>query len=69
MAIWKFQTARHRGWTLLTTLQLGDNVDTVDFVRDTLAVGTTAGLELWRMESEGDVVVWDRVWQRSVEYA
>ncbi|KAL7418926.1 regulator of (H+)-ATPase in vacuolar membrane [Cryptotrichosporon argae] len=54
-----------RTWAVHSTLVIGAPVTCLDYRAGMLALGTQAGLEMWRVDPQASVVVWDRVWCRS----
>ncbi|WOO80078.1 Regulator of V-ATPase in vacuolar membrane protein 1 [Vanrija pseudolonga] len=50
-------------WVVHSTIVASASISSLDYQTGTAALGTAAGVELWRVEPEAEVVVWDRVWK------
>ncbi|KAK4688553.1 rabconnectin-3a, partial [Tremellales sp. Uapishka_1] len=51
-------------WKVHSTVVASSSIKCLDLQSGTLVLGTQDGMELWRMEADLDVVVWDRLWDR-----
>ncbi|OCF41725.1 hypothetical protein I317_04429 [Kwoniella heveanensis CBS 569] len=66
VVLWRYLSSKgNAGWTVHSTVVATSCITCLDFVAGTLALGTKNGIELWRMNPQAEVVVWDRLWERS----
>ncbi|EIW73255.1 hypothetical protein TREMEDRAFT_24795 [Tremella mesenterica DSM 1558] len=62
VVIWQYSKRR---WTVHSTILSSNPITRLDFQHGTLVLGTSAGMEVWRMDPSAQVTVWDRLWERA----
>ncbi|KAK8845415.1 hypothetical protein IAR55_006128 [Kwoniella newhampshirensis] len=66
VVLWQYLPSRSRGnWNVHSTVVASSPITCLDFLAGTLVLGTQQGIEYWRMDPKAEVVVWDRLWERS----
>ncbi|WVQ94063.1 hypothetical protein IAU59_001141 [Kwoniella sp. CBS 9459] len=66
VVLWRYLSSKgNAGWTVHSTVVATSSITCLDFVAGTLVIGSRNGIEFWRMDPQAEVVVWDRLWERS----
>ncbi|KAK6905133.1 hypothetical protein I203_105952 [Kwoniella mangroviensis CBS 8507] len=66
VVFWQYLTTKKAGsWNVHSTIVASSSISSLDFRAGTLALGTKNGIEYWRMDPQAEVVVWDRLWERT----
>ncbi|WWC85740.1 uncharacterized protein L201_000606 [Kwoniella dendrophila CBS 6074] len=66
VVFWQYISTRKVGsWAVYSTILASSPVKSLDFRAGALVLGTQNGIEYWRMDPQAEVVVWDRLWERS----
>nr|XP_019048640.1 WD-repeat protein [Kwoniella bestiolae CBS 10118]OCF27570.1 WD-repeat protein [Kwoniella bestiolae CBS 10118] len=66
VVLWQYLSSKKAGsWAVHSTVLASNPIQSLDFRAGTLVLGTQNGIEYWRMNPQAEVVVWDRLWERS----
>ncbi|WVO14859.1 hypothetical protein L204_102498 [Cryptococcus depauperatus] len=69
VVLWRYQPQNNKSqskWVVHSTIVASSPITCLDFRSGGLALGTSKGIEYWRMDPTAEVVVWDHIWERNL---